>query len=145
MRYESIRKKSKNHIRRLTGVKWQTFEKMVSIIKEVEKNKYEKGGRPNKLCVEDRILMMLMYWREYRTYAHIAETYELSESNAYMNIKCVENILVNSKVFKLPGKKSLLKSDYVFEVILIDATETPIQRPKKTSVCTTLVKRNVTA
>jgi hypothetical protein len=31
----------------------------------------------------------------------------------------------------LPGKKALLKSNVEFEVILIDATETPIERPKK--------------
>ncbi|KIC73168.1 hypothetical protein DB42_CG00010, partial [Neochlamydia sp. EPS4] len=29
------------------------------------------------------------------------------------------------------GRKELLKSDTEYEVILIDATETPIERPKK--------------
>ena len=33
--------------------------------------------------------------------------------------------------FALPGKKALLKSDIKYEVVLIDATETPIERPKK--------------
>jgi hypothetical protein len=31
----------------------------------------------------------------------------------------------------LPGRKALLKSDVEYEVVLIDATETPIERPKK--------------
>jgi hypothetical protein len=31
----------------------------------------------------------------------------------------------------LPGKKTLLKSDVEFEVVLIDAAESPIERPKK--------------
>ncbi len=43
----------------------------------------------------------------------------------------IEDILIKSKVFSLPGKKALLKSDTEFEVILIDATESPIERPKK--------------
>ena len=38
------------------------------------------GGRPARHCREDRLLLTLMYWREYRTYAHIAQTYGLSES-----------------------------------------------------------------
>ena len=33
--------------------------------------------------------------------------------------------------FRLPGKKALQKSDTEYEVVLIDATETPIERPKK--------------
>jgi hypothetical protein len=31
----------------------------------------------------------------------------------------------------LPGRKALLKSDVEYEVVLIDATESPIERPKK--------------
>jgi hypothetical protein len=31
----------------------------------------------------------------------------------------------------LPGNKALQKSDTDYELILIDATETPIERPKK--------------
>ena len=33
--------------------------------------------------------------------------------------------------FALPGRKSLIKSDMNYEVVLIDATETPVERPKK--------------
>jgi hypothetical protein len=41
------------------------------------------------------------------------------------------DILIKSKHFSLPGKKALLKSDTEFETILIDASESPIERPKK--------------
>jgi len=33
----------------------------------------------------------------------------------------------------LPGNKRLLESDNQLEVIVVDATETPIERPKKTA------------
>ena len=88
--------------------------------------------------------MTLEYLREYRTYAHIGASYGLSESNSYSNIKNVENVLIKSKEFSLPGKKALLKSDNEFEVVLIDATETPIQRPKKNNIYSTREKRNYT-
>jgi hypothetical protein len=36
----------------------------------------------------------------------------------------------------LPGKKVLLESNNEYEVIQIDPTETPIERPKKTGSAT---------
>jgi hypothetical protein len=43
----------------------------------------------------------------------------------------VEDTLVKDGTFSLPGRKALLKSDMEYEVVLIDATESPIERPKK--------------
>jgi hypothetical protein len=45
----------------------------------------------------------------------------------------VENALVRSGPFRLPGKKALHASDTVIEVVLIEATEQPLERPKKTT------------
>ena len=131
MKWKNLQSLSEKKFRRITGVKRLTFEKMLDIIKAAEKIKKAKGGRPNNLIVEDRLLMTLEYLREYRTYLHIGASYGLSESNAFANIRWIENVLIKSKEFSLPGKKALLKSDNEFEVILIDATETPIERPKK--------------
>jgi len=119
------------NFRRLTGVKQKTFEKMVEIVSEAHRIKKARGGRKNKLSVEKMVLMTLEYLREYRTYFHIAETRGISESYAYKIIKWVEDVLIKDGAFSLPGRKALLKSDIEYEVILIDATETPIERPKK--------------
>jgi hypothetical protein len=48
-------------------------------------------------------------------------------------IKWIENILIQDGAFSLSGKKALLKSDVEYEVVLIDATETPVERPKRGS------------
>jgi hypothetical protein len=144
MKFEKIKDFSKNKFRRITGVKVETFKKMVTLVGVADEKKNNKGGRPNKLSIEDRILMTLEYLREYRTYAHIGASYGLSESNTYTNIRYVENVLANSKEFKLPGKKALLKSNNEFEVILVDATETRIERPKKNNICSTPVKKSFT-
>ena len=142
MKYEKLKLSSEAQFRRVTGVKRATFETMVEILKEAHRIKKSKGGRPNKLTIEDMLLMALEYIREYRTYLHIATSYGLAESNAFEIIRWVENVLIKSKEFRLPGRKALLKSDNEFEVILIDATESPIERPKKNSVDSTRVKRN---
>jgi hypothetical protein len=36
--------------------------------------------KPNKVSLENRLLMTLEYLREYRTYFHISRSYGLSES-----------------------------------------------------------------
>ncbi|CAM3248041.1 DDE superendonuclease family protein [Legionella anisa] len=127
-----IRQLSEEEFRRLTGVKKHTFDKMVGILKSARKEKLSKGGRGPKLKIEVVLLMTLEYLREYRTYFHISKSYRISESYAYKLIRWTEDTLIKSKLFSLPGRKALVKSDVEYEVILIDATETPIERPKKT-------------
>lgn len=131
MRYEKIKMLRDDSFRRLTGVKRKTFDKMLEILRQAHAQKKRQGGKPNKLSIEDCLLMTLEYLREYRTYFHISQSYGLSESACYRNIIWVENTLVRDKTFSLPGRKALIKSDTNYEVILIDATESPIERPKK--------------
>ena len=75
--------------------------------------------------------MALEYIREYRTYFHVSQSYGISESSCYKGIKWIEDTLIKHPDFALPARKVLLKSDMEYDVVLIDATETPIERPKK--------------
>jgi hypothetical protein len=141
MRWDTVKNLPTGEFRRLTGVKKPTFEKMLEVLQKADGEKKSRGGRQNKLSIEDRLLMTLEYLREYRTYFHISKSYALSESNAYKTIRWVEDTLIKSKVFSLPGRKALLKSDVEYSVVLVDASETPIQRPKKNRDIFTLGKR----
>ena len=78
MKYEQVRDISCEQFRRLTGVKKETFTKMIDILKEADHKKKSRGGRKNKLYIEDQLLMTLEYLREYRTYFHISQSYGLS-------------------------------------------------------------------
>ena len=51
--------------------------------------------------------------------------------SCYRNIRWVEDMLIRDGRLSLPGRKVLPKSDIKYEIVLIDATETPIQRAKK--------------
>lgn len=144
MKYDNIKNLGPEKFRRLTGVKKKTFSEMLTILQEAEMLKMTRGGRPHKLSIEDRMLMTLEYLREYRTYFHIGTNYNVSESNAYQAIKWIENTLIKSGKFSLPGRKALLQSDVEYELILVDATESPIERPKKNKGDTTLAKRKGT-
>lgn len=68
---------------------------------------------------------------EYRTYFHISKSYNVSESTAYRCIKWAEDTLIKHPEFALPRRKALLKSDIQYEVVVIDATECPVERPQK--------------
>ena len=131
MQNKKLRKLSDSAFRRVTGVKNPTFTLMIDLITRTEEGQKKKGGRPKKLSVENRLLMTLEYLREYRTYFHIAQNYGVAESVCYENIKAIENILIKSKKFSLPKRKEILMSEDSIEVILVDATESPIERPKK--------------
>ena len=138
MRYENIKNLKDKDFKRLTGVSHAVFEKMLAALKSGLRD----FGRTPNLSREDQLLMTLMYWREYRTQFHIGVTYGVSESTVCRTIKKVENVLMKSGEFRLPGKKALIPSDNLIEVALIDATEQPIERPKKSNESITAVKRN---
>jgi hypothetical protein len=82
MNYEQVQKLNPADFKRYCGLHQETFKEMVKIVK-AEKVFQKKSGRPSKLCVEDQILMTLLI----RT----------------------EKALINSGLFKLPGKKIFIK------------------------------------
>ncbi len=74
-----------------------------------------------------------MLWskeREYRTYFHIGSSWGISESTVCRIVHWVEDTLIRTRRFRLPGKKQLLGFGKP-EVVVMDVTETSIERPKR--------------
>ena len=140
MKYETIEHLKDTDFKRLTGVQRETFNQMLKVVE----TGLREFGRPTKLRRADQLLMTLMYWREYRTEFHIGQSYGISEATVCRTIHKVENALVRSGKFRLPGKKTLQASDTVFEVVLVDVSEQPIERPKKAKNGIIVAKRSVT-
>lgn len=130
MFYNKLIKLSNNKFKRLVGVNKQTFSLMLQILSVAYAIKHEFGGKPAKLGLEDKLLMTLCYLREYRTFAHIGMTYDYSESQTYRIIIWCEDILIKSGKFTIGGKNELFKINKD-HLVLIDVTESPIERPKK--------------
>jgi Helix-turn-helix of DDE superfamily endonuclease len=141
MKFEAVKNLGEEKFRRLTGIKRSTFDKMVGILEESIKSRKVNSGRKKKLSLENSLLMTLEYMREYRTYFHVSQSYGISESSTYKTVRWVEDTLIKHPEFALPGRKALLKSDIEYDVVLIDATETPIERPKKSKNTFTQEKR----
>jgi hypothetical protein len=143
MSYEQILDLPASEFKRLCGVHIATFGKMVEVLKPELARTGKKGGQP-KLSVEDHLLVALEYWREYRTYFHISKSWGIHESTVCRIVRKVENILIKSGAFRLPGKRELHQQAYEWKVLVVDVTETPVERPKKNSVVTIAARKNVT-
>lgn len=68
-------------------------------------------------------------YTESRTQFHIAASYEVHESTANRIITKIENLLVPSGKFSLLKRREVEETQWT--VVLIDVTETPVERPKK--------------
>ena len=137
---ERIAKLKENKYQEIFGVKKFTFDKMLEILENQYKKEHLKGGRPPKLSVLDKLVIMLSYYKEYRTMQNMAFDYNVSKSTICESIQWVENTLMKSGNFKLPSKKDL-ENNISIEVVLVDVTECEIQRPQKNKNSTTLEKR----
>lgn len=146
MLYKNIKGLSSSHFKRLTGVKKDVFSQMHDCINKYKhaKRKHPTRGKPPKLSNADKLLLLLMYYREYRSQFHIGMTYGISESRVCEIIGEMERILIADKRFHLPGKKTLLKEENQYEVVLVDVTESPVERPKKNNAAIIQEKRNDT-
>ena len=127
MKYLDSKKLSDSQFKRYTGISRLIFSLMV----EQMQMQVPSKGRPPKLRLEDQVLLCLSYWREYRTLFHVAASYGVSEPTASLIVRQVEDTLVRSGFFNLP--KEIPEGEGIdWNVVIVDATEIPIQRPKKT-------------
>jgi Helix-turn-helix of DDE superfamily endonuclease len=143
MTYEQLKHLKPRAFKRRCGVLPETFEQMAELLRPALDRRGKRGGQC-KLSVEDQLLVVLEYWREYRTQFHIATSWGLSESAVCRLISKVETLLMNSGKFRLPGKKQLYQNAGTWAVLAVDVTESPIERPKKNSELTTVARKSST-
>ena len=143
MTYEQIKDLKPDDFKRSCGVHPQTFEKMLHVLRETAQKKIQPG-RPAKLALEAQLFMTLQYWRAYRTYFHLGLSWGVAESVVCRTVQRLENQLIKSKEFHLPGKKTLQAGGTQFAVIVVDVAESPIERPQKNSGATTAGRKSAT-
>jgi len=133
-KYENMGNYSDAKFRRVVGMRRKTFAKAIEILNkkygEEHAGNVRNSGRKPKLTMENKLVATMEYLREYRTLACIGASYDIDESNVQRIVKWVENVLIKDGTLRLPGKGALVSAEY--EVIQIDGSETPIERPKKT-------------
>ncbi len=143
MKIEQAKRLTDSEFKRYFGIKRSTYTHMLTILEQANDEQHRRGGRKNVISLENKLMITLSYYREYRTQFHIAQDFGVSEGAVCKIIKWVESTLVDHQDFALPGKKTLWQ-DSKIQAVLIDATEVAIERPKKSKNNNTQAKRNVT-
>ena len=80
VKYSKVNKLTNEDFKRVVGVSRETFKDMTKVLRRHYRKNRSKGGRKKSLSVNDQVLMMLEYYREYRTFKHIGVDYGVSES-----------------------------------------------------------------
>lgn len=145
MFYAYLKDTQADEFKRATGVSDLVFAQMVQTYQK--RRPKTPLGRPRRLSDEDEMLLTLMYWREYRSHFHIAQTYQVSEATARRIIRQVETALLQDPGFHLPGKKRLLATPSAtrsWEGVVVDVTECAIERPQKSRSGITVERRSGT-
>jgi len=117
--------------RRVIGVKKETYTSMLTEL-ELAHNRLYPGKKRGPRCGlkrADMLFATLEYLREYRSYASLGVSYGVSEATIFRAVRFVEDALIKSGKFTPPGRKALITENH-FEVVVIDATESRIERPK---------------
>lgn len=127
-RLERLRQLNRTRFKRHTGIYPETFAEMEIVLDQRERSK-KKSGRPPALNASEQLLLTLEFWREYRTFAHLGHDWNIHETTVQRTVERVETALIHSGEFRLPGRKSLKQEENVFQIIAVDATETPCERP----------------
>jgi DDE superfamily endonuclease len=140
MKYETVPKLNAEGFKRATGVQRSTFPKMVEVVEQG----LRKFGRSPKLSRAAQSWLTLLYWREDRTEFQIGLADGVSESAVCRPIRKIEDVLIKAKQFHVPGKKKLQSDETTRELVLLDATEQPIERPKKNNASIIVAKNGDT-
>jgi hypothetical protein len=86
------------------------------------------AGPHHKLCLGDRLLIVVMYYRLYVTQDFLGFLFGIDKSTVCRILRQIEPLLAG--IFRIPEKKVKLQPDEIRE-LFVDATEQPTQRPQK--------------
>jgi transposase len=129
LRYIKIKTKPTT-FNRLFGVSVEEFARILQKIEPQWTQKvmeqYKRPGRPYDLSLADMTLMLLLYYRSYISQEFVGYLFDLDKSRVCRIIQKLEPILAQVMAI---NKRTLSQENV--EGLIIDATEQPIERPKK--------------
>ena len=102
---EALEVSDEKFVRRF-GYSKKAMRKMLEILQEAYAAKHTRRGRHSKLEVAEMLMLACKYWREYATFFSLGNEYGVAESTAHDITVWVEDVLIKSGEFGLPGKKN---------------------------------------
>lgn len=127
LKYKTLSRKGRI-FRKLTGVTLCEFNALCVQLSESSKKVFNHLGRPSVLStLEDKLTALFIYYRCYVTHEFIGYFVGLDDSNISRLFSRLEPLVAR----RIHLKKDRSLTEEKVKELLIDATEQPIQRPKK--------------
>ena len=126
---KQILKYSDRRFKHIFGVSKRVFKIMETIISKEFKIKKINGGRKRKYSTPILLTIFLKYYRHYITMDYLTTQYDYRESSICKIISRIEQILINCEKLTVKGKNKL--KNLRNTKLVIDVTESEIERPKK--------------
>jgi hypothetical protein len=112
--------------------------KRLSSRKDGRRERAVGAGRPFKLPVKDRVIMVLVYYRLYITYTLMEYLFDLDQSNVCRDIQKIERLIrrclpIPQKLYEVTKRlktKEEIGKYFPGFMAFTDCTEQPIPRPK---------------
>lgn len=132
---DRIARMAASKYKEIFGVEKWEFDRLLRLLETADAfQRKSNAGRKSQLTVLDKLLITLMYWREYRTYRHIAFDYNVGKSTIGEAVIWVEDTIINSGSCNLKSARELRDNPSKIKIAIIDATEQEIERPEKNSM-----------
>jgi hypothetical protein len=143
--YEKLEKLSDKDFKLITGTTREVFNGMLEVLTQKYVEEHSQGGQLG-LSVELRLTLSLEYWREYRSFRHMANDHQISKTTINRAVIWVEDVLSESPEFRLGDLQERFKpgEEDPIKIVLIDVEEQPIERPKYNQKESYSGKKNVT-
>lgn len=130
--YERISKLKLSQYKEIFGVEKPIFDRLLRLLEVADTyQRKNSAGRKAQLCILDKLVITLQYWREYRTYRHIAFDYSVGKSTIGEAVVWVENTIISSGVCNLKSARELRNNASNIQIAIVDVTEQEIERPKR--------------
>jgi len=131
---ERIGKMQAGKYKEIFGVEKHVFDRLLRLLEIADTyQRKSAAGRKSRLSVLDKLVITLQYWREYRTYRHIAFDYDVGKTQIGDAVIWVENTVIASGLCNLKSARELRENTSKIEIAIVDVTEQEIERPKKGS------------
>ncbi len=130
--------RSPNAFRQLTGITPDAFDRTLAQLtpryEQADARRKDRpgrrrrpgAGRKHALGLDDRLLMLLIYYRTYATHARLGFLFGVDDSAVGRNINPLQPLLAG--IFRIPERRVALDPEDIRE-LFFDATERPTRRP----------------
>jgi len=129
---ERIANMGTSKYKEIFGIEKYVFDRILCLLEIADTcQRKSNAGRKSQLSILDKLVIALQYWREYRTYRHIAFDYGVGKSVIGETVIWVENTIIASGFCNLKSARELRENISKIRIAVVDVTEQEIERPKR--------------